>query len=61
MATNNARDNVLKHRYLDQYGTTDGLRRLAAEHPFIPGDRSRQRSSVEPLPIETQIPLKGVI
>ena len=40
MATNNARDNVLKHEYFDRYGTHEGLRRLAEEHPFSFGGRS---------------------
>ena len=44
MATNNARDNILKYRYLNQYGVTEGLRRLAEEHPFTPEDRSRRGS-----------------
>ena len=33
MATNNARDNVLKQEYFDRYGINSGLLRLAAEHP----------------------------
>jgi len=41
MATNNARDNVLKYRYLNQYGVAEGLHRLAEEHPFVPENRSR--------------------
>jgi len=61
MATNNARDNVLKNRYLDQYGATEGLRRLAAEHPYEPGSRSRQRSSADPVPIQTNIAVEGVV
>jgi hypothetical protein len=61
MATNNARDNVLKYRYLDQYGPTEGLRRLSAEHPYEPGSRSRQRSSADPVTLQTQIPLEGVV
>src|ERR1700756_5281805 len=61
MATNNARDNVLKYRYLDQYGATEGLRRLAAEHPYEAGSRSRQRSSADPVPVQTNIALEGVV
>jgi type IV secretion system protein VirB4 len=34
MATNNARDNLKKREYFEQYGIADGLRRLAEEHPF---------------------------
>ncbi len=40
MATNNARDNVLKQEYFDRYGILEGLRRLAEEHPFTFGSRS---------------------
>jgi type IV secretion system protein VirB4 len=58
MATNNARDNVLKYQYLDQYGPREGLRRLAEEHPFYPGSRSRQRSSTDPVPVPIQLPLE---
>lgn len=36
MATNNARDNLLKRDYFERYGIADGLRRLAADHPFRP-------------------------
>ena len=42
MATNNSRDNVLKYRYFDRYGVTEGLRRLAEEHPFNPDGHSRK-------------------
>ena len=45
MATNNSRDNVLKYRYFDRYGVTEGLRRLAEEHPFSPESQSRKRPS----------------
>ena len=34
MATNNAKDNLLKQEYFEQYGIADGLRRLAEDHPF---------------------------
>jgi len=34
MATNNARDNVIKNEYLDRYGIGEGLKRLAQEFPF---------------------------
>lgn len=37
MATNNARDNVLKYKFFDRYGVIEGLRRLAEEHPFVAG------------------------
>ena len=43
MATNNSRDNVLKYQYFDRYGVTEGLRRLAEEHPFNPEGQSRKR------------------
>lgn len=43
MATNNAKDNVLKQQYFERYGIAEGLRHLAVEHPFSPG---RRRTSV---------------
>jgi type IV secretion/conjugal transfer VirB4 family ATPase len=36
MATNNARDNVVKREYFAQFGIAEGLRRLAEDHPFRP-------------------------
>ena len=42
MATNNAKDNLLKQEYFEQYGIADGLRRLAEDYPFQPG---RKQSS----------------
>ena len=36
MATNNARDNMKKHEYFERYGIAEGLRHLAADHPFQP-------------------------
>jgi type IV secretion/conjugal transfer VirB4 family ATPase len=47
MATNNARDNLKKREYFEQFGIADGLRRLAEEFPFRP--RS-QASSQNPNP-----------
>jgi len=35
-ATNNARDNLLKHDYFARFGVAEGLRRLAHDHPFRP-------------------------
>jgi type IV secretion/conjugal transfer VirB4 family ATPase len=35
-ATNNARDNLVKREYFERFGIPEGLRRLAAEHPFRP-------------------------
>jgi type IV secretion system protein VirB4 len=35
-ATNNARDNLLKHDYFARFGVAEGLRRLAQDHPFAP-------------------------
>ena len=35
-ATNNARDNLLKHDYFARFGVAEGLRRLAQDHPFRP-------------------------
>jgi type IV secretory pathway VirB4 component len=34
MATNNARDNLLKRDYFSTFGIAEGLRRLAEDHPF---------------------------
>lgn len=39
MATNNAKDNVLKQQYFERYGIAEGLRHLAVEHPFSPSHR----------------------
>ena len=39
MATNNAKDNILKQQYFEHYGIAEGLRHLAVEHPFSPGTR----------------------
>jgi type IV secretion system protein TrbE len=35
-ATNNARDNLKKREYFEQFGIAEGLRRLAQDHPFRP-------------------------
>lgn len=35
-ATNNARDNLVKCDYFARFGFAEGLRRLAADHPFLP-------------------------
>jgi type IV secretion system protein VirB4 len=40
MATNNAKDNILKQQYFERYGIAEGLRHLAAEHPF-PSNKKR--------------------
>ena len=36
MATNNAKDNLLKREYFERYGIPEGLRRLARDYPFSP-------------------------
>lgn len=36
IATNNARDNLLKREAFAQYGITEGVRQLATTHPFQP-------------------------
>jgi type IV secretion system protein TrbE len=36
MATNGARENLTKREYFTQFGITEGLRRLAEDHPFRP-------------------------
>jgi type IV secretion system protein VirB4 len=36
MATNNARDNLMKQEYFDRFDFADGLRHLAEDHPFQP-------------------------
>jgi type IV secretion system protein TrbE len=35
-ATNNARDNLKKREYFERFGIAEGLRKLAADHPFRP-------------------------
>lgn len=48
IATNNARDNILKRDYFARYGIEEGLERLAAEYPFVDGKiRPRQQSGPE--------------
>lgn len=47
MATNNARDNVLKHEYFARYGINEGLGRLAQEYPFSGESRSRSQPASE--------------
>ena len=39
MATNNAKDNILKQEYFERYGIAEGLRHLAVEHPFSPNQK----------------------
>ena len=41
MATNNSRDNLKKRDYFAHFGIPEGLRRLAADHPF------RSRTAVD--------------
>jgi type IV secretion system protein VirB4 len=41
MAVNSAGENLLRQEYLLRYGIAEGLRRLAAEHPFEPGRQAR--------------------
>ena len=41
MATNNARDNVIKNEYLDRFGIAEGLQRLAEEHSITSRTRLR--------------------
>ena len=36
MATNSARENLVKREYFAQFGVAEGLRRLAEDHPFRP-------------------------
>jgi type IV secretion/conjugal transfer VirB4 family ATPase len=36
IATNNARDNLLKREYFSRYGIAEGIRRLAHDYPFHP-------------------------
>jgi type IV secretion system protein VirB4 len=36
MATNNARDNLIKQEYFERFEFADGLRHLAEDHPFQP-------------------------
>ena len=59
MATNNARDNVIKNEYLDRYGITEGLQRLAQECPFPPNPQLRQQRD-DARPNQAQLPaMKG--
>lgn len=46
MATNNAKDNILKQQYFERYGIAEGLRHLAVEHPVFP--RSRRENVDRP-------------
>ena len=47
MATNNARDNIVKQDYFNHFGIVEGLRRLAKEFPFVDGKiRLRRKCSV---------------
>ena len=36
MAVNSANENLLRREYFTRYGISEGLRRLADEHPFEP-------------------------
>src|SRR5205085_1968530 len=59
MATNNARDNVIKNEYLDRYGITEGLQRLAQECPFPPNPQLRHQRD-DARPNQAQLPaMKG--
>lgn len=58
MATNNARDNVLKQQYFNAYGASEGLRRLAEEHPFA--QRSRP-DSPKTYPAPSMTPIKEFV
>ena len=42
IATNNARDNLMKREYFARYGIAEGIRRLAEDHPFQPRSGSKQ-------------------
>ena len=39
MATNNAKDNLLKQEYFERYGVAEGLRRLAEQFPYSQGKK----------------------
>ena len=43
MATNNARDNLIKRDYFARFGIAEGLRRLAQDYPFRPRTAGRLR------------------
>lgn len=43
IATNNARDNQIKRDYFARYGVAEGVRRLAADHPFPFSDRAARK------------------
>jgi len=54
MATNNAKDNVLKRQYFELYGIPNGLRRLAHDYPFSPHRTSEPRpAAAHPAPRTT--------
>jgi type IV secretion system protein VirB4 len=43
IATNNAKDNQLKHDYFARYGVAEGVRRLAEDHPFPPKQHATEK------------------
>jgi hypothetical protein len=45
MATNNSRDNVLKYRYFDRYGVTEGLRRPSRRTPVQSGKPIKKKAN----------------
>ena len=46
MAVNSANENLRRHEYFTRYGIPEGLRRLAAEHPFEPHRRIPTRNPI---------------
>ena len=44
IATNNAKDNLLKRDYFARYGVAEGVRRLAEDHPFSPRYTRREKT-----------------
>ena len=47
MATNNAKDNLLKQEYFERYGIADGLRRLAKQYPCLQGRKPANATRLE--------------
>jgi type IV secretion system protein VirB4 len=47
MATNNAKDNILKQQYFERYGIAEGLRHLALEHPLSPSSKASNAARSE--------------
>ena len=56
MATNNAKDNLLKREYFELYGIPEGLRRLARDYSFSPHRTSEPTTGLRPVAAPTKEP-----